>query len=251
MKSVTSIFLFFMFICSTSYAQLSSDQIFESFKQGERTNCSSIAFIKASLNVYGLDNLFVTEQVNDSLYKITLKNNASFNLKKAEIDRAKFSAGFVYIKDNLESEKITEYAVLTYAVMAKYKQIIDNESTFDKALEDLEDGAVYTPTIYKYLGFRKGKQIQKLKRQSGSEFCGVVAWSTAHAVFVCEEFMDYYGNKKSIWIKYPGRFRIIKSQEEVNIKPQQEVDIKSQQEASTTPKIKNTATSFVSSDSSI
>lgn len=211
MKSVTSIFFFLMFVCSNSYSQLSSDKIFESFKQGERTNCSSIAFIKASLNVYGLDNLFISEKVNDSLQKITLKNDASFNLKNAEIERAKISAGFVFIKDNCESEKITDYAVLTYAVMAKYKQIIDKESTFDRALEDLEDGAVYTPTIYKYLGFKLGKQIQKLKRQEGSEFCGVVAWSTAHAVFVCEDFMDYYGNKKSIWIKYPGRFRIIKS----------------------------------------
>jgi hypothetical protein len=211
MKLVTSTFLFFIFICSNSYGQLSSDQIFESFKQGERTNCSSIAFIKASLNVYGLDNLFVTEKLNDNLQKITLKNDASFELNNQEINKAKISAGFIYIKDNCESEKITDYAVLTYAVMAKYKQIIDKEATFDKALEDLEDGAVYTPTIYKYLGFKLGKQIQKLKRQSGSEFCGVVAWSKAHAVFVCEEFMDYYGNKKSIWIKYPGRFRIIKT----------------------------------------
>ncbi|QSW89280.1 MULTISPECIES: hypothetical protein [Flavobacterium] len=211
MKSVTSFFLFLLFTCTNSYSQLSADKIFESFKQGERTNCSSIAFIKAALNVYGLDNLFVNEKVNDSLYKITLKNNASFNLKEEELEKARVSAGFVFIKDNCESEKILEYAVLTYAVMAKYKQIIDKESTFDKALEDLEDGTVYTPTIYKYLGFRIGKQIQKLKRETGSEFCGVVAWSTAHAVFICEEFMDYYGNKKSIWIKYPGRFRIIKS----------------------------------------
>ena len=210
MKSVTSIFLFLVFVYSNSYSQLSSDKIFESFKQGERTNCSSIAFIKAALNIYGLDNLFVTEKVNDSLQKITLKNNASFNLKDEELKKARFSAGFVYIKDNCESERITEYAILTYAVMAKYKQVIDKEATFDKALEDLEDGEVYTPTIYKYLGFEIGKQIQKLKRESGSEFCGVVAWSTAHAVFVCEEFMDYYGNKKSIFIKYPGRFRIIK-----------------------------------------
>ncbi|OXE95463.1 hypothetical protein BC749_102889 [Flavobacterium araucananum] len=211
MKSVTSIFLFLMFVCTNSYAQLSSDKIFESFKQGERTNCSSIAFIKASLNVYGLDSLFVTEKINDGLLKITLKNNATFNLKEDEINKAKLSADFIYIKDNCESEKITEYAILTYAVMAKYKQIINKEATFERALEDLEDGAVYTPTIYKYLGFEKGKQILKLKRESGSEFCGVVAWSTAHAVFVCEDFMDYYGNKKSIWIKYPGRFRIIKS----------------------------------------
>ena len=186
MKSITSTFLFLMFVCSTSYSQLSSDQIFESFKQGERTNCSSIAFIKASLNVYGLDNLFVSEKINDNLYKITLKNNASFNLKQDEIERARFSADFVYIKDNCESEKITDYAVLTYAVMAKYKQIIDKHVTFEK-----------------------GKQIERLNRQAGSEFCGVVAWSSAHAVFVCEEYMDYYGNKKSLWFKYSGRFRII------------------------------------------
>jgi hypothetical protein len=218
MKSVSSIFLFLMFVYSNSYSQLSSDKIFESFKQGERTNCSSIALIKASLNVYGLDNLFITEKVNDSLYKITLKNNASFTLNNDEIEKATFSAGFVYIKDNCESEAITDYAILAYAVMAKYKQIINKESSFEKALEDLEDGTVHTPTIYKYLGFEKGKQIQKLKRQSGNEFCGVVAWSTAHAVFVCEEFMDYYGNKKSIWIKYPGRFRIIRPQEAIKIK---------------------------------
>jgi hypothetical protein len=215
MKSGTSIFLLLMLVYSNSYSQLSSDQIFDSFKQGERTNCSSIALIKAALNIYGLDNLFVTEKRNDGLQKITLKNNASFTLNNDEMNKARFSAGFVLIKDNCESEEITDYAILSYAVMAKYKQIIDKEPTFDKALEDLEDGEVYTPTIYKYLGFEKGKQIQKLKRQSGNEFCGVVAWSTAHAVFVCEEFMDYYGNKKSIWIKYPGRFRVIKSPEEI------------------------------------
>ncbi|CAM3547666.1 hypothetical protein [Flavobacterium chungbukense] len=210
MKFVTSLFFLFLFVCSNSYSQLSSDKIFESFKQGERTNCSSIAFIKASLNVYGLDNLFVSEKLSDDSYKITLKNNASFNLNTDELKKAKVSADFVFIKDNVDNEKIVDYAVLTYAVMAKYKQIIDKQSTFDKALEDLEDGSVYTPTIYKYLGFKIGKQVQKLKRESGSEFCGVVAWSTAHAVFVCEDFMDYYGNRKSIYIKYPGRFRIIK-----------------------------------------
>lgn len=210
MKFVTSLFFLFLFVYSNSYSQLSSDKIFESFKQGERTNCSSIAFIKASLNVYGLDNLFESEKLNDNQYKITLKNNASFHLNDDELKKAKISADFVFIKDTEESEKIVDYAILTYAVMAKYKQIIDKESTFESALEDLEEGSVYTPTIYKYLGFKIGKQVEKLKRESGSEFCGVVAWSTAHAVFVCEDFMDYYGNRKSIYIKYPGRFRIIK-----------------------------------------
>ncbi|MEO8532371.1 MAG: hypothetical protein ABI441_01405 [Flavobacterium sp.] len=191
---------------------MSSDKIFESFKQGERTNCSSIAFIKAALNMYGLDNLYTAQKTADSVYAITLKNNVSFKLKYDELDKAKFSAGFVFIKTNEDSKKIKDYAILTYAVMAKYKQIIDKQATFDKALEDLEDGEVYTPTIYKYLGFEKDKQIQPLKRLSGSEYCGVVAWSSAHAVFVCDEYMDYYGNKKNISGKYPGRFRIINTE---------------------------------------
>jgi len=210
MRSITLTFLFLMLASFTSYSQLSADKIFNSFKQGERTNCTAIAFIKASLNVYGLNNLFATEVINDSVHKITLKNNHSFNLKTEEVARAKFSAEFIYIKDNYETEKITNYAILTYAVMAKYKQIIDKEETFEKALEDLEYGGVHTPTIYKYLGFENGKQIQKLKRQSGNEYCGVVAWSSAHAVFICQGLMDYYGNKKSTTLAYPGRFRIIK-----------------------------------------
>lgn len=212
MKFITSTFLFLTFVCTNSYSQLSSDRIFDSFKQGERTNCSSIAFIKASLNIFGLDNLFVTEKVNDSLYKITLKNNATFNLTNKELNTATISADFVFIKKNEDSKKIRDYAVLAYAVMAKYKQIIDREDSFEKALEDLEEGELYTPTIYKYLGFEKGKQIEKLKRLSGGEFCGVVAWSNAHAVFVCQDYMDYYGNKKSLWEKYPSRFRIINDQ---------------------------------------
>ncbi|MEN2401642.1 hypothetical protein GKZ90_0017765 [Flavobacterium sp. MC2016-06] len=213
MKYRTSLILFLALVCSNSYSQLSADRIFNSFKQGDRTNCSSIALIKASLNIFGLDNLFVTEKVNDALYKITLKNNASFDLKSEELKKAKSSANFVFIKDSTESEEITNYAVLAYAVMAKYKQIIDKEPTFEKALEEFEEGDIYTPTIYKYLGFEKGKHVQPLKRLSGSEFCGVVAWSKAHAVFVCEEYMDYYGNKKSILFKYPGRFRIINTEE--------------------------------------
>lgn len=212
MKFSTASFLVLIFICSSAYSQLSSDRIFESFKQGERTNCSSIAFIKASLNIFGLDNLFITEKEDDNTYKITLKNNASFTLTSKELNTATISADFVFIKKNEDSKKIRDYAVLAYAVMAKYKQIIDKEESFEKALEDLEEGELYTPTIYKYLGFEKGKQIERLKRLSGGEFCGVVAWSNAHAVFVCEDFMDYYGNKKSLWDKYPGRFRIINDQ---------------------------------------
>jgi hypothetical protein len=208
MKTIITTCLLQLFICS-SYGQVSSNKIFESFKQGDRTNCASIALIKASLNVYGLDSLFISQKVTDSLYKITLKNGDSFNLTSEELNKADFSADFVLIKDNDDSKEIRDYSILAYAVMAKYKQIIEKYATFELALEDLEYGA-YTPTVYKYLGFEKGKQIQKLRRLKGDEYCGVVAWSSVHAVFTCEGYMDYHGDKRALWFKYSGRFRVIK-----------------------------------------
>lgn len=208
MKKI-SLTLFSLVIIMSTYSQISCDTLFECFKQGERPNCASIALIKASLNVYGLDNLFRIEKMDDASQKIILKNNTSFVLTNAEINKAKQSADFVLIKDNEENRKIIDYAVLTYAVMAKNKQIIDKEENFDRALDNLEYGA-YTPTVYKYLGFEKGKQIEKLRRLTGGSYCGVVAWSSVHAVFACESYMDYHGIKKTLWFKYSGRFRVIK-----------------------------------------
>jgi hypothetical protein len=208
MKKMTLTLIFITLLVST-YSQVSCDKLFESFKQGERPNCASIALIKASLNVYGLDNLFNIEKVNDTSHRITLKNNASFILSDGEINKAKQSAGFILINDNEENRKIVEYAILTYAVMAKNKQIIDKEKDYDMALEFLEYGA-YTPSVYIYLGFEKGKQIEKLRRLSGGDYSGVVAWSSAHAVYACEGYMDYHGIKRPLWFKYSGRFRVTK-----------------------------------------
>lgn len=207
MKKIVLTLLTSIFVIPT-YSQISSDKLFECFKQGERPNCASIALIKASLNVYGLNNLFNIEKVDDTSHKITLKNNTSFVLTNTEINRAKQSADFVLLNDNEENRKIIDYAILTYAVMAKNKEIIDKEKNFDDALDNLEYGA-YTPTVYKYLGFEKGKQIEKLRRLTGSNNCGLVAWSPVHAVFACESYMDYHGIKKPLWFKYSGRFRVI------------------------------------------
>ncbi|WP_218155306.1 hypothetical protein [Chitinophaga sp. YR627] len=191
------------------YSQVSCDDLFNSFKQGERPNCASIALIKAALNIYGLNNLFLIERISDTSQKIILKNNKSFILTNSEISQANQSADFVFIADNAETRKIVEYAVLTYAVMAKNKQIIDEEVDFRTALENLEYGA-YTPTVYKCLGFEKGKQVKKLRRLSGGDYSGMVAWSSAHAVFACEGYMDYHGSRKPLWFKYSGRFRVIR-----------------------------------------
>jgi len=209
MKCTPLSLLLLLLSFSAAYGQIDCDRLFTSFKQGERPNCASIALIKASLNVYGLNNLFDIEKVDNDNWKVTLKNNESFTLNNEEIGKARKSADFVIIHDDDENRKIVEYAVLTYAVMAKYMQIIDGEKDFDSALYDLETGA-YTPTVYKYLGFKVGKQIVKLKRLSGGSYSGLVAWSSAHAVFACDRYMDYHGVKTPLWFKYSGRFMVKK-----------------------------------------
>jgi hypothetical protein len=84
---MNKVFINSIFICLTlnTFGQLSSEKLFKSFKQGERTNCASIALIKASLEVYGLNNLFVvTSETNDSI-KVTLKDKSRVLLSKNEI----------------------------------------------------------------------------------------------------------------------------------------------------------------------
>lgn len=208
MKRIALTFVF-LSLFTAGYSQVDCDKLFTCFKQGERPNCASIALIKASLNVYGLDNLFKIESIDSGSSKVTLKNDDTFSLTTDEISKAGKSADFTLINDNEENRKIVQYAILAYAVMAKYKQIIDKESNFENALYNLESGA-YSPMIYQYLGFKKNKQIKTLRRLSGGTYQGLVAWSSAHAVFACEGYMDYHGTKTPLWFKYSGRFRVIK-----------------------------------------
>jgi hypothetical protein len=200
-----------LFFLSMSYGQIDSETLFKSFKQGERTNCASIALIKASLNVYGLNNLFSLDITNPDLFKATLKDNSIVTINLEELKMAEESAGFIIIEDTQISRDITKYAVLTYAIMAKHKQNLEKSDfkTYKEALDDLEYGA-FAGDVYKYLGFKKGKQVVKHKRFTGGNLCGLIAWSNAHAVYACGGIMDYHGRKKPLWAKYSGRVQIIK-----------------------------------------
>lgn len=197
-------------ICLSGNAQVDCDKLFDSFKQGDTTNCASIAFIKAALNIYGLDQLFLKERSNEG-YKITLKNNEVIYLSDNEIKQAEISADFKILNDRPESKEIKDYAVLCYAAMAKYKEKLEEYKTYAESLQDLEYGA-QAKNIYKYLGFERGKNIMMLRRLGGKGNKGLVAWSPYHAVFACEGYMDYHGKKTELWFKYSGRFIVIKEQ---------------------------------------
>ncbi len=199
------------FWCMAFYAncQIDSEVLFKSFRQGQRANCASIALIKASLEVYGLNNLFFIINEKNETTKYILKDSSIVLLSKEELALADSSAGFEIIEESQDSRAILKYAKLTYAIMAKHKQNIENYKTFVEALEDLEYGA-NAEDVYKYLGFKKRKQVIKLKRFSGGNLCGLIAWSPAHAVYACDGYMDYHGRKATLWAKYSGRIQIVK-----------------------------------------
>lgn len=207
MKSIILIVTCFFF--STIYCQVDSEKLFKSFKQGERTNCASIALIKASLNVYGLNNLFVLDSTNLNTIKATLMDDSLVVLNKDELGRAENSAGFIIVEDTQDRRDILNYAILTYAIMAKHKQNIEKYKSFQEALDELEYGA-FAGSVYKYLGFKKGKQVKKHWRFTGGSNCGLIAWSPGHAVYSCNGTMDYYGTKRPLWAKYSGRIQIVK-----------------------------------------
>lgn len=192
-----------------SYGQVDSERLFKSFRQGERTNCASIALIKASLEVYGLNNLFRIDSADVNAMRVTLKDNSTLLLSKLELSSAAQSAGFVLIDSTQESRDILRYAVLTYGIMAKHKQNIEDYKTYEEALEELEYGADASE-VYTYLGFKKGKQVVRHRRFTGGYLCGLIAWSPAHAVYACNGYMDYHGRKKPLWAKYSGRLQVIK-----------------------------------------
>lgn len=212
LKLSTSLLLVFQIIISNkAFSQVGEELLFNSFYQGERNNCASIALIKASFSVYGVEGVFNRkEKINDTLWSVILKNYDTVIVSSSEVKKADSSAGFkLSDSSNAEIIKLKEDAVFIYCVMAKYKQKIDSDEDFETALNVLENGA-WSPTIYRYLGYEVGKQIVPLRRLTGKNNCGVVAWSPNHAVFVCERYMDYHGSKKKVWAKYSGRCLVTK-----------------------------------------
>lgn len=210
MRLITILSSLIILPISNIICQIDSEVLFKSFKQGERTNCASIALIKASLEVFGINNLFLITSSSGDTIKVTLKDNSKVVITAENLKSAEISAGFVLIEDNPQSREIMRYSILTYAIMARYKMDLEKRhKTYQEALEELEYGA-FAGDVYKYLGYKRGNQVVRHKRFTGGNLCGLIAWSPAHAVYACNGYMDYYGRKKPLWAKYSGRIQIVK-----------------------------------------
>jgi hypothetical protein len=206
MKKVSLIVLGLLSIDCFSQIPVDGEKLITCFKQGEKGNCASVALIKASISVYGINNVFSESPLSDSSFEITLQNGKKYTLTASDLLKAEKSADFNKQSDC--DDEIIKYANKCYAIMAKVRQEIEGFDSYEDALKMLERGA-YTPTVYIYLGLEKN--VKPFRRRTNvSNECGVVVWRLKHAAFYCKGIMDDHGRKRELTSRYYGRFQIVK-----------------------------------------
>jgi hypothetical protein len=102
--------------------------LFNCFKQlvvkGE-DNGTSVAFIKAAMGTFGVNNVFRNVNTDNAAkqHTILLRNGVTVVLNFAEVEEAGAAAGFMVRNNDLLSADIRRYALLCYAAMAKNLQV--------------------------------------------------------------------------------------------------------------------------------
>ena len=183
-----------------------SDNLFTSFKQGNRGDCVSIALIKAGICVFGINGIFSEKKLNDTITEVTLKNGKQYRVSNSEIKIAD-TAMHIKKRKNADAELIN-YSVKCFAIMSKVKQINEGRENFESAMNRLLKGAKGHKSFY-LLGLENNCIILDSLPDYHS-FCGGVAWTKKHVVFVCNGFMDKYGKKVPVSNEYYGGFKVIK-----------------------------------------
>jgi hypothetical protein len=197
-------------------------ELIESFAQGEVNlpppmgtvgNCASIALIKASIEVFGLNNVFKHEKTGDT-YQVTFKNSKKVTFTEKELARSNEVAGFVLNTKNPSKlelyTSIRDYAQIALCSMVKRVMEIgeagEGKGDFEKALRALNDGA-NSPSLPEKLGleeysYRKGWL-------SGASAKGTFGWLKAHTVFISQGVRDDYGKVSSDTWRYPSKVQIV------------------------------------------
>lgn len=199
---------------------MTSLDLIYSFGQGEVNletnssvgNCASIGLIKASIDIFGLNNLFVISQEEDN-YSVTLKDGSSVHFTQNELDRSNEVIGFRLNKDFPEKitlfREIFEYAQICMCIMTK-KVMLNGESgkgigNFESALIALNDGA-NTPSLPKKLGLQDYFSQPKWFLSTSDK--GMIGWLNGHTVFISQGYYDYYGNPKKVKLFTPYKRRM-------------------------------------------
>lgn len=193
------IFLSVVLICTTAYCQSQISPIFNAFKQGGVDgggNCASIAVIKATIGTYGIGNVYTyVGKKNDSQTQYLLRSGDTITISDAEISLAITNANFQQKNIDSISIQIKMYADTCFALMCKHLQDMNN-TTFDSAIADLNDG--YTT---QYIDTIIGVKFKQIKSRTISEITyheNMVLYNTYHAVYASKELYDEAWNESGI-----------------------------------------------------
>jgi hypothetical protein len=176
---------------------MTSKEIIKSYRQGGTGNCVSIAVIKASIQVFGLDKVVYFQKTTNEGYSFTMRDGFESSITKQEVELAIKGSNFI-CKVNKD---IFNYSNLCFAAMAK--RALDDKhegsKTYKGAIESLNNGEYY------YLG-ADWLGLRHHKRAIGLRFIwnniGVVGASPKHCFFCSEGIVDKYGTPDPInWLE--------------------------------------------------
>jgi hypothetical protein len=185
-----------------AYAQavqpVDSEQLFTCFRQGNRGNCVSIGFIKAAINVFGINGVFEEKPINDTTTQVILKNGQRYTLTQSEFYLADTIMHLRKTKSGMDTV-IRKYATRCFAIMAKVRQIQKNAASFYEAAERLSKSASASK-IAPTLGLEN--YVIALNYEDFGNNCGILAWRKKHALYVCNGYMDDHGKKLPVTDEY-------------------------------------------------
>jgi hypothetical protein len=189
-------------------------QLIKAFNQGAANNCASIALIKAAIEVHGTDGVFKLTK-NQQDYTAKLKNGAEVIFTQQELDLsikvALFTPGLSEdAAEQLVYNEILLYAQKCFAVMVCMHQQINQEATFEKALNVLNNGA-NSNYISAFLGLEQ-YTTDRIRRMNPGEK-GMIAWAQKpwlkHTVFMSQNVFDDDGSVSRNVSRFPKRIRLL------------------------------------------
>jgi hypothetical protein len=169
------------------------ENLIDSFSQGSKGNCASVATIKAAMDTYGDDVFQSVSQTPNGGYQVTMQDGVQVSISPAEMKIAERMADF----EGMEGEE-KDYALLCYAAMAERAQMEKNDGkqTYIGACRSLNNGEWPEDSAH-FLGLEdKVVEIDPNQITDG-EYDSVVGWSNDHAIYIDNEngnyVADHYG----------------------------------------------------------
>lgn len=175
---------------------MNNREIIKAFRQGGTGNCVSIAIIKASIEIFGLENVFQSNWVENTC-NIIMRDGFELSITKEELQIGIDNSRFI----QLENKEIFDFANIAFTAMAKRAQMEDNDNqedmSFEEAIESLNKGEFYLEGPH-WLGLRH--HIRSSGRRYIWQYKGIIGASRAHCFYVSKGLEDNYGKVDKIKI---------------------------------------------------